>query len=98
MKPYYQQGKWAIYYGDCREILPLLSGASAIVTDPPYELGFMGKSWDSQGVSFQKETWGVIRRACLSGSPLLSFGGSRTQHRITVAIEDAGWEIRDTLM
>jgi hypothetical protein len=58
----------------------------------------MGKSWDSQGISFQKETWEIIRKACLSGSPLLSFGGSRTQHRIACAIEDAGWEIRDTLM
>jgi len=98
MTPYYQD-KWAtIYFGDCREILPSLSGGSTIVTDPPYELGFMGKTWDSQGVSFQKETWEIIRKSCLSGSPLLSFGGSRTQHRIACAIEDAGWEIRDTLM
>ena len=52
MKPYYQQDRWAIYYGDCREVLPTLPKASAIVTDPPYELGFMGKSWDSKGVSF----------------------------------------------
>jgi DNA modification methylase len=98
MTPYYEQDNWTIYHGDCREILPSLSGASSIVTDPPYELGFMGKSWDSQGVSFQKETWEIIRKSCLSGSPLLSFGGSRTQHRIACAIEDAGWEIRDTLM
>jgi hypothetical protein len=97
MKPYYQD-KAIIYLGDCREILPSLAGFSAVVTDPPYELGFMGKSWDSQGVSFQKETWEIIRKSCLSGSPLLSFGGSRTQHRIACAIEDAGWEIRDTLM
>jgi len=97
MIPYYQ-GKATIYHGDCREILPTLSDFSAVVTDPPYELGFMGKSWDSQGVSFQKETWEIIRKSCLSGAPLLSFGGSRTQHRIACAIEDAGWEIRDTLM
>jgi len=98
LKPYYQQDKWAIYHGDCREVLPTLSKASAIVTDPPYELGFMGKSWDSQGVSFQKETWEIIRKSCLSGAPLLSFGGTRTFHRIACAIEDAGWEYRDTLM
>lgn len=98
MKPYYQD-KWvAIYHGDCREILPSLDSASAIVTDPPYELGFMGKSWDSKGISFQPETWGIIRRVCLSGAPLLSFAGTRTFHRIACAIEDAGWEIRDTLM
>ena len=98
MNPYYQD-KWVqIFHGDCREILPSLSGFSAVVTDPPYELGFMGKSWDSQGVSFQKETWEIIRKACLSGSSLLSFGGTRTQHRIACAIEDAGWILKDTLM
>ena len=98
MTPYYQD-KWVtIYHGDCREILPQLDKASAIVTDPPYELGFMGKSWDSKGISFQKETWQIIRKSCLSGAPLLSFGGTRTFHRIACAIEDAGWEIRDTLM
>ena len=98
MKPYYQQGKWSIYFSDCREILPSLDKASAIVTDPPYELGFMGKSWDSKGVSFQKETWEIIRDSCLSGAMLLSFGGTRTFHRIACAIEDAGWEYRDTVM
>jgi len=98
MTPYYKE-KWVtIYLGDCRELLPELDRVSAIVTDPPYELGFMGKSWDKQGVSFQKETWQIIREACLSGAPLLSFGGTRTFHRIACAIEDAGWEIRDTLM
>jgi len=98
MKPYYEDGLMQIYCGDCRSILPELSKASAIVCDPPYELGFMGKSWDSKGVSFQSETWRVIRDACKSGSPLMAFGGTRTFHRIAVAIEDAGWEIRDTLM
>ena len=95
----YYEGKWVtIYHGDCREILPQLDKASAIVTDPPYELGFMGKSWDSKGISFQKETWGIVREACLSGAMLLSFGGTRTFHRIACAIEDAGWEYRDTAM
>lgn len=98
MKPYYQH-KWVtIYHGDCRNILPFLRGASAIVTDPPYELNFMGKSWDSKGISFQPETWQIIRNSCLAGAPLLSFAGTRTFHRIACAIEDAGWEIRDTLM
>jgi len=93
---YFHDDDVYIINGDCRE--QSLSSISAIVTDPPYELGFMGKSWDSKGVSFQKETWEKIKSYCLSGSPLLSFGGSRTQHRIACAIEDAGWEIRDTLM
>jgi DNA modification methylase len=98
MKPYWTDGERTIYFGDCREILPELDRVSAIVTDPPYELGFMGKSWDSKGISFQKETWQIIRNVCLSGASLLSFGGTRTFHRIACAIEDAGWEIRDTLM
>lgn len=97
IKPYYAD-KWrAIYHGDCREILGGVTGVSAVVTDPPYELGFMGKSWDSRGVSFLPVTWSVIRSACLPGVPLLSFGGTRTQHRIACAIEDAGWEIRDMI-
>jgi site-specific DNA-methyltransferase (adenine-specific) len=99
IKPYYAD-KWrAVYYGDCREIAQSLSGAaSAIVTDPPYELSFMGKSWDSNGVSFQPVTWSIIQKACKPGAMMLAFGGTRTFHRIAVAIEDAGWEIRDTVM
>lgn len=69
-----------------------------IVTDPPYELNFMGKSWDNQGVSFQKETWKVCYDVLKPGGYLLAFGGSRTYHRIACAIEDAGFEIRDTIM
>ncbi len=97
IKPYHSD-KWVtIHHGDCREILPSLDKGSAIVTDPPYELGFMGKSWDSKGISFQKETWQIIRDSCFPGAMLLSFGGTRTFHRIACAIEDAGWEIRDTI-
>lgn len=69
-----------------------------IVTDPPYELGFMGKSWDSQGVAFQASTWKKCWDALKPGGYLLAFGGSRTFHRIACAIEDAGFEIRDTIM
>jgi len=98
IKPYFQDSYPTIYHGDALEVLPQLSGASAIVTDPPYELGFMGKSWDSKGVSFQPETWKVIRNACLPGAPILAFGGTRTQHRIACAIEDAGWTLRDVIM
>ena len=86
-----------IFHGDCLEILPGINGVSAVVTDPPYELGFMGKSWDSQGISFRKETWEIIRASCLPGAMLLCFGGTRTFHRIACAIEDAGWELRDTI-
>lgn len=69
----------------------------SVVTDPPYELGFMGKSWDSSGIAFRPETWAAVLRVLKPGGYLLAFGGSRTFHRIAVAIEDAGFEIRDTL-
>lgn len=99
MEEYYQNNLVKIYRGNCLDIIPKLDiKASAAVADPPYELGFMGKSWDSKGVSFQKETWQIIRNSCKSGAMLLSFGGTRTFHRIAVAIENAGWEFRDTIM
>lgn len=74
------------------------NSVDAIVTDPPYELSFMGKSWDSAGVSFQKSTWIHCYNVLKPGGYLLAFGGSRTFHRIACAIEDAGFEIRDTIM
>ena len=70
----------------------------SVVTDPPYELGFMGKSWDSTGIAFQKETWELAFQLLKPGGHLLAFGGSRTYHRMAVAIEDAGFEIRDQIM
>jgi len=70
----------------------------SVVTDPPYELGFMGKSWDSTGIAFQKETWELAFQLLKPGGHLLAFTGSRTYHRIAVAIEDAGFEIRDQIM
>lgn len=89
-----------IINGDCLEELDKLDGNSidAIVTDPPYELNFMGKGWDNAGVSFQKETWGKCLRVLKPGGYLLAFGGTRTYHRIACAIEDAGFEIRDCVM
>ena len=96
--PYFQDDSVTIYNCDCRDILPLLSGIDTMITDPPYELGFMGKDWDKSGVSFDSRTWQLIAAACLPGAPLLAFGGTRTWHRIVCAIEDGGWEIRDTLM
>ena len=70
----------------------------SVVTDPPYELGFMGKSWDSTGIAFQKETWELALQLLKPGGHLLAFGGSRTYHRMAVAIEDAGFQIRDQIM
>ena len=89
-----------VLHGDCLEVMRSLPADSvdSIVTDPPYELGFMGKSWDSAGVSFSSATWSEALRVLKPGGHLLAFGGSRTYHRIAVAIEDAGFEIRDSLM
>lgn len=71
---------------------------TACVTDPPYELGFMGVDWDKTSVGFDPETWKAVYRVLKPGAPLLAFGGTRTYHRMVCAIEDAGFEIRDTLM
>jgi DNA modification methylase len=89
-----------ILNGDCRKVLHDLSDNSidAIVTDPPYELGFMGKAWDSTGIAYNTEVWAQCLRVLKPGGHLLAFGGSRTYHRLAVAIEDAGFQIRDQIM
>lgn len=68
-----------------------------ILCDPPYELGFMGKSWDSTGIAFDTEMWADLFKLVKPGGHLLAFSGSRTYHRMAVAIEDAGFEIRDMI-
>src|SRR4051794_36474707 len=93
-----QIGNATLYCGDCREILADIRDAHSIVTDPPYELGFMGRSWDSTGIAFLPDVWSRCLTALRPGGHLLAFGGSRTFHRIAVAIEDSGFEIRDTIM
>jgi site-specific DNA-methyltransferase (adenine-specific) len=86
--------------GDCRHQLATLPDNSvhAIITDPPYELGFMGKTWDSTGIAYNLEVWQQCLRVLKPGGHLLAFGGSRTYHRLACAIEDAGFEIRDQIM
>jgi DNA modification methylase len=83
--------------GDCREIMRAMNAGSvdAIVTDPPYGIGFMGKEWDHgvPGVEF----WAEALRVAKAGSYLVAFGGTRTFHRQVCAIEDAEWEIADCL-
>lgn len=91
-----------LHNGDCLNILKMMIEdevfVDSIVTDPPYELGFMGRSWDSTGIAFQKETWELCFKVLKPGGHLLAFSGSRTYHRMAVAIEDAGFEIRDQVM
>jgi site-specific DNA-methyltransferase (adenine-specific) len=95
-----------ILHGDCRDILAAMPPAiiDSCVTDPPYHLtnntgkgGFMGRAWDGGSIAFQPETWAAVLRVLKPGAHLLAFGGTRTAHRMTCAIEDAGFEIRDTL-
>jgi site-specific DNA-methyltransferase (adenine-specific) len=86
-------------HGDCLDVLASMPDASvdAIVTDPPYELGFMGKAWDGSGIAYNVNLWTEALRVLKPGGHLLAFGGTRTYHRMAVAIEDAGFEIRDSL-
>jgi DNA modification methylase len=69
----------------------------AIVCDPPYELGFMGKAWDNSGIAYDVTVWQQCLRVLKPGGHLVAFGGSRTYHRLAVAIEDSGFEIRDQI-
>lgn len=90
---------YQILHGNNLDILPTLPDNSidSIVTDPPYELGFMGKKWDSSGIAYSVELWQQCLRVLKPGGHLLSFGGTRTWHRVAVGIEDAGFEIRDSM-
>ena len=88
-----------VIQGDCLEKLKDLPDESvdAIVSDPPYELGFMGKKWDNSGIAYNVDLWKECFRVLKPGGHLLAFGGTRTYHRMAVAIEDAGFEVRDML-
>lgn len=82
------------------------TGEASVNLDSPYGRarittgggGFMGKAWDATGVAFDPFTWREAQRVLKPGGHLVAFGGSRTYHRLTCAIEDAGLEIRDSLM
>lgn len=99
VEPYYQQERLTLYLGDCVEVMRAMPDASvdAIVTDPPYELGFMGKHWDGTGIAYSIEMWREALRVLKPGGHLAAFGGTRTYHRMACAIEDAGFEVRDCL-
>lgn len=94
--------------GDCLEILQTLEDNSvdSVVCDPPYHLtstkdgkkGFMGKEWDGGDIAFRTDVWKECLRVLKPGGHLLAFSSSRTYHRIAVAVEDAGFDIRDQIM
>lgn len=83
--------------GDCLDVMATLpdNSVDTIITDPPYGLEFMGKDWDKgvPGVHF----WGEMLRIAKPGACLMAMGGTRTYHRLASVIEDAGFEIRDTI-
>ena len=100
-----------VFLGDCREHMRDFAQQGlmfdAVVTDPPYHLsptkrskttGFMQQTWDGGDIAFDVETWRAASAVLKPGGYLAAFGGSRTFHRLAVAIEDAGFEIRDTIM
>ncbi len=103
MKPHYADDAVTVYAGDCLGVLRELPDASvdAVVTDPPYLLGFMGREWDTRAahehldwhLAWCREAFRVLK----PGGHLLAFGGTRTWHRLACAIEDAGFEIRDSI-
>lgn len=84
---------------DCLEYMETMqeNSVDSVVTDPPYELKFMGNKWDSTGISFKKETWERCLRVLKPGGFLLAFGCPKNMHRIVCAIEDAGFKIVDEI-
>ena len=91
IKPY------ELHLGDCLEVLKGIpdNSVDSIVTDPPYGLSFMGKKWDYDVP--EQAVWEECLRVLKPGGHLLAFAGTRTQHRMAVRIEDAGFEIRDMI-
>jgi hypothetical protein len=88
-----------IIHGNSLEVLATLEADSfdSGVTDPPYELSFMSKKWDGTGIAFNVELWRAVYRVLKPGAYLFAFGGTRTYHRMVCAIEDAGFEMRDSI-
>ena len=91
----FKNERYRLLLGDCLDVMKSMpdNSVDSIVTDPPYGLSFMGKKWDYDVPSV--EVWAECLRVLKPGGHLLSFAGTRTQHRMAVNIEDAGFEIRD---
>ena len=88
---------YLLYHGDCLEAMRRLPDCSvdSIVCDPPYGLSFMGKTWDKSppGLAFAKQALRVLK----PGGHAIVFGGTRTVHRVTTSLEEAGFEVRDVI-
>ncbi len=89
-----------VVHADCRTHMDTMDEASvdSIVTDAPYELGFMGRDWDRSGIAYDVAMWKRALRVLKPGGWLIAFSHARTYHRMVCAIEDAGFEIRDQIM
>jgi DNA modification methylase len=103
-EPYYADDHVTLWHGDCLDVLRELPDASvdSVVTDPPYALEFMGSTWDGWSSPKAFQEWcGLWATECLRvlkpGGHMVAFGGSRTWHRLAAAVEDAGFEIRDSI-
>lgn len=92
-------GRVTLHAGDCLDVLQGFDADSfdACCTDPPYELKFMNRPWDATGVAFRPETWERVLRVLKPGAHLVAFCASKNAHRMFCAIEDGGFEIRDTI-
>lgn len=89
------EGRAHLKGGDCRELLRDIKTDTigSIISDPPYELGFMGNGWDDSGIAYDVEMWKECYRVLKPGHYLAAFSGTRTVHRMTAAIEDAGFQL-----
>lgn len=103
MKPHFEGPGVTLYHGDCIEVMRTLPDESvhAVVTDPPYALSFMGRGWDTY-TPIEFELWcaewaAECFRLLKPGGHLLAFGGARTWHRLASGVEDAGFEMRDSI-
>lgn len=90
---------FTLFDGDCLDVMANMPDNyfDSVVTDPPYELGFMGRAWDASGIAFCSNTWAEVLRVMKPGAHLVAFGAPKNYHRLACAIEDAGFEIRDSI-
>ena len=95
----WDDGRIRLMPGDCRRLIASLpdNSVDSVVTDPPYEIGFMNRGFDRTGIAFDVDLWRGILRVLKPGGHVAAFAASRTYHRLACAIEDAGFEIRDQI-
>lgn len=90
---------YQLHVGKCEIVLKSIpdNSVDSIVTDPPYEINFLSRKWDNSGIAYNVDMWQQCLRVLKPGGHILSFGATRTYHRMACAIEDAGFDIRDTI-